>query len=199
MFRGVANAALALLLAGVPVYAEVASPDVEPRSYLSPTDEIEPAPRIPPVTQPKPMERTRLGQPADAAPAERTTPSPKRATPAARHATEPRRVMVQRRATAPRRMARKHTAASARRVARAPSSPDTSLSTIFTQPRYDARTPPNTLAPRSGPTGGDPATRRAMTYNYAPVLPATAPPAFGGAPCPTRSRTSLAALFACTR
>lgn len=188
MSRGLARAALALLLAGVPARAEVAAPDAEPRSYLSPTDEIEPAPRVPPVTQPKPMERTRLGQPADAAPADRATPPPAHVTPPSRRVTEPRRV------AAPRRTARKPAATPPRRLARTPVSPDTSLSTIFTQPRSDENAPPRTLAPQAGPSADAPPAPRPMTFNYAPV-----PPVRDAAPCPTRSRTSLGALFACTR
>ncbi len=182
MSKMIAAAALAAFvgLAGTPALAQGTSPapDVEPRNHLSPTDETEATPRVPPVTHPKPMERTRMGEPVESAP--KSVAPPERATQAGtappRKATA-QRVAPQRKATAP------------RRVVRAPrEDDDTSLSTIFTQPRNDTRTPPSTLAPRAGPS-------RAMTYNYAPV----SPPDFDGAPCPTRSRTSLGALFACTR
>ena len=188
--------ATALLLVAAPAFAEVAPPAAEPRSYLSPTDEIEPSPRTPPVTHPKPMPRTRMGQPVEAAPAERTAPPP--AAKPQRAAPAPRRVATPRRATPPRRTARRHTAAPARRIARTPASPATSLSTIFTQPRYDAHAPLRALAPQSGPATVAPP-RRPITYNYAPVPPALAPARPDEAPCPTRSSTSLGALFACTR
>lgn len=193
----VSSVAMALLLAASPAFAEVSPPAVEPRSYLSPTDELEPAPRVPPVTQPKPMPRTRMGQPVEAAPAERAAPPP--ATKPEHAAPAQRRVSTPRRATAPHRAARRYTTPPARRIARMPAAPDTSLSTIFTQPRYDAHAPLKTLAPQSGPAAVAPPPRRAMTYNYAPVPPTLAPGRPDEAPCPTRSPTSLGALFACTR
>jgi hypothetical protein len=191
MTRTIAAAALLLLTgaAALPAAAETGAPAqgpaAEPRSYLSPTDETELAPRTPPVTHPKPMERTRMGEPADTAPANRAAPAERpSATPMAqpRRAAPPRKI-VQRRTMTP------------RRAVRAPHQPDTRLSTIFTQPRFDAHGPPGALAPQSGAHGFDPGARRAMTYNYAPAPPAT----FDDAPCPTRSRTSLGELFACTR
>jgi hypothetical protein len=193
MDRIIAAAALLLLTgaAALPATAETGAPaqrpDAEPRSYLSPTDETELAPRTPPVTHPKPMERTRMGVPAVSSPANRAAPAV-RVDPPAKPLAQPRRAaparkIVQRRTMTP------------RRSVRVPQQPDTRLSTIFTQPRSDANPPPGTLAPQSGARTFDPGARRAMTYNYAPAPPAT----FDGAPCPTRSRASLGELFACTR
>lgn len=183
MSKFFASAALSLLLGGIglPAFAEVAGPEAEPRSYLSPTDETEPSPRVPPVTQPKPMERTRMGEPVQAAPPERLAPPPGRVA-------QPRRTT-----TAPR-MAPRRAATSQRRIARTPAQTDTSLEGIFKQRRFDAAAPLDKLAPRSGPSAAAPPPRRPMTYNYAPPRPD-----FDGAPCATRSRTSLGALFACTR
>jgi hypothetical protein len=190
MSKLLASAALSLLLGGfcLPAFAEVAAPEAEPRSYLSPTDETEPTPRVPPVTQPKPMERTRMGVPAEAAPPERAAPSPKPEARPVRLAPPPGRMAQPRRTTAPR------TVTPQRRIARTPVPTDTSLEAIFKQRRFDATAPLDSLAPRSGPAASDPGRRPAMTYNYAP-----APPAFDGAPCPTRSPASLGALFACAR
>ncbi|KAB2845543.1 MAG: hypothetical protein F9K44_16930, partial [Hyphomicrobiaceae bacterium] len=65
MSRVLATATLVFFVgtASLPALAEVGmpGPEAEPRSYLSPTDESEPVPRVPPVTQPTPMKPTRLG------------------------------------------------------------------------------------------------------------------------------------------
>ncbi len=185
MNRTLATVALLLLTGGLsaPAFAETgaaAQPQAaEPRGDLSPTDETELAPKTPPVNTPKPMERTRLGEPPASEPANRAAPA-ERAAPPEKTLAQPRRAApprqsVQRRTTTP------------RRSVRAPQQPDTSLSTIFTQPRFDADKPLRALAPQSG--------RRPMTYYYATVPT----PEAGEAPCPARAGDSLGALFACTR
>ncbi len=178
MFKVFAGAALVFLLGAGAAFAE-------PRGDLSPTDEIEPTPRTPPVTEPKPMPRTYMGRPVDAAPP--TTATPKGATPPARLATK-----TPRHATAPRAA---RTAAPQRRIARTPPTPDMSLSTIFTRPRSAATAPPASVAPQGRPAADAPAQRPAMTYNYAPAPSAPA----DVAPCAARRGTSLGAMFACTR
>ena len=100
---------------------------------------------------------------------------------------------------------------------RAPVARDGSLTAYMRSlPRYG--TPPSLgdLAPASGPTYTYlPAPRTSTYYYYAPSAPTLGytadtpvppvPPGvftqqdFDGAPCPTRSRTSLGELFACTR
>lgn len=186
MIRTLSAAALLILTgaSALPVLAETGARTqpqaAEPRGDLSPTDDTELAPRTPPVNRPKPMERTRMGEPADPAPATRTAPAERAAPPERSLAQPPRtappRQTVQRRITAP------------RRVVRASPQPDTSLSTIFTQPRFDADAPLRGLAPQTG--------QRPPAYYYATV---PTPPLEVDAPCPTRSRDSLSALFACTR
>jgi hypothetical protein len=98
-------------------------PEAEPRNHLSPTDETEVTPRVPPVTTPKPMERTRMGEPVD--PARRVAPPDS--------AFSTTRTAPPRAATAKTVTPRRKTAAS-RGVVRAPRE-DERLSTIFTQPR----------------------------------------------------------------
>jgi hypothetical protein len=98
-------------------------PEAEPRNHLSPTDETEATPRLPPVTTPKPMERTRMGEPVEAAP--KAAP-PERAAPNAR--TAPPQAATAKRATPARKTA------APRRVVRPPPE-DESLATIFTKPR----------------------------------------------------------------
>lgn len=95
-------------------------PEVEPRNHLSPTDETEATPRVPPVTTPKPMERTRMGEPGEPAP--KVAP-PDSGTPATRTApaATTKKATAQRKPAAP------------RRVVRAPREDD-SLATIFTKP-----------------------------------------------------------------
>jgi len=191
MSRILATTALSLFVgAAFPALAQEKAPDAEPRSYTSPTDESEPMPRVPPVTQPKPLERSRLGQPSEAAPPDRSAP-PDRAVPPPKQVTAPKRAT-------PRSVTQGRAATPRRPIVRVERQ-DESLATIFTRPRYDPQAPLNTMAPRGGPSASDAGTRPAATYYYAPVPPAYTAPAFDGAPCPTRSRTSLAALFACTR
>ncbi|MFO0988015.1 MAG: hypothetical protein U1F37_11725 [Alphaproteobacteria bacterium] len=115
MYRFLAALTLTTALAAWPAAAQTGAPEpaAEPRSYLTPTDESEPAARTPPVTHPKPMERTRMGVPADAdtpprsAPAERADPAPKTGAAAARRGAAPDRAAADRaaadRAAAPRR------------------------------------------------------------------------------------------------
>jgi hypothetical protein len=109
-------------LAGSAALAQGTGPEAEPRNHLSPTDETEATPRVPPVTTPKPMERTRMGEPVEPAP--KVAP-PDSGTPATRTATQrsatAKKVTAQRKAAAP------------RRVVRAPREDD-SLATIFTKP-----------------------------------------------------------------
>ena len=183
MIRILATAALVLMASAsaLPAFAETGAPaqpqGAEPRGDLSPTDESELAPKNPPINNPKPMERTRMGEPAD--PALRTAPA-ERAAPPEKSVAQPRRA-------APARQSAQRAATAPRRSTRAPQQPDTSLSTIFTQPRFDADSPPRNLSPQGGP--------RPPIYNYATV-PA---PEAGEAPCPARAPASLGALFACTR
>lgn len=110
-------------LAGSTALAQgrAAGPVAEPRNHLSPTDETEATPHVPPITTPKPMERTRMGEPAEppqAAPPERATPAPGTTAPTrtAKRATPARKT------------------AAPRRMVRAPREDD-SLATIFTKPR----------------------------------------------------------------
>jgi hypothetical protein len=186
MIRTLAATALLILTgaSALPVFAETGAPAqpqaAEPRGDLSPTDDTELAPRTPPVNTPKPMERTRMGVPADSAPADRTAP--------AQHAAPPAKTLAQPRRAAPPRQSVQRRSVTPRRTVRAPQQPDTSLSTIFTQPRFDADAPLRGLAPQSG--------QRSMIYYYATV---PTPPEADDASCPTRSRDSLGALFACTR
>lgn len=189
MNRFLAALTLTTALAAWPAAAQTGAPEpaAEPRSYLTPTDESEPAARTPPVTHPKPMERTRMGVPADA-------DTPPRSAPAERADPAPKTVAQPRRAAAPRQTAQRRTAppptAPPRHAARPRQQPDTSLSTIFSRPRADTSGPPAGLAPQGGPRAERP---RADNYAAAPLSPS------GDVPCPARAAASLRALFACAR
>jgi hypothetical protein len=79
---------------------------------------------------------------------------------------------------------------------------DASLAALFRTRAFDVWAPVmGDRAPASGPVYSYmPETQR--YYYYAPPAPGfvgTALPAYDDPPCPTRSLTSLAALFSCTR
>jgi hypothetical protein len=188
MIRTLATAAFVLFAGAAvpPVFAETGAapqpPAAGPRSDLSPTDETELAPRTPPVNTPKPMARTRMGEPADLAPAHGTAPA-ERAAPPENGLAQPRRAAPARQAV------RRHAATMPRRTLPARQRTDTSLSAIFARPRFDADAPLRGPAPQSG--------RRPAAHHYAAVP--RPQPERDEAPCPTRARDSLAALFACAR
>jgi hypothetical protein len=184
MIRTLATAAFVLFAGAAvpPVFAETGAapqpPARGPRSDLSPTDETELAPRTPPVNTPTPMARTRMGEPADSAPANRTAPA-ERAAPPENGFAQPRRAAPTRR----------HAATAPRRILPARQRQDTSLSAIFTRPRFDVDVLLRGLVPQSG--------RRPAAHHDAAVPRPQAKR--DEAPCPTRARDSLAALFACAR
>jgi hypothetical protein len=203
MFRTILAAATAIpLLLGLGAHsaaAEDGAPE-PPRNRLSPTDDSELPPRtVPPLAPPQPLIQRRISEPPAAEPPPRAAPPEVKAPPPTTSSeTKPPQAKPQR-ATAKRVVTRqgKPQRATARVTVlrgtvqrRVPRQDDTSLGTLFTAK------PPG-LSPEAGP--------RTATYNYFGTSPAySAAPgapvqARNGAPCPTRSRTSLSTLFACAR
>lgn len=164
--------------------AEDASPE-PPRNRLSPTDDSElPQRTVPPLAPPQPLIQRRISEPPAAEP-----PPPPRAAPP--EAKPPQRAMKHRVATRrlvtkqvkPPRVTARQTPPTRRVIAvRTQRQDDTSLGALFTA----GPTPPS-RSPEAPPS--------ALTYNYF----GTPARQHDGATCPTRSRTSMSALFACTR
>jgi hypothetical protein len=166
--------------------AEDAAPE-PPRNRLSPTDDSElPQRTVPPLAPPQPLIQRRISEPSAeeprAAPPEVTAPPRAiKPQPAAQGAMKHRvatQRLVTKQAKPPRVTARQ---TPPRRViaVRTQRQDNTSLGALFTG------TPPS-RSPEAAPS--------APTYNYFGT-----PARQHGATCPTRSRTSISALFACTR
>jgi hypothetical protein len=194
MFRiTLAAAAVILLGLGAAATAQEAAPE-PPRNRLSPTDDSElPQRTVPPLAPPHPLIQRRISEPPAPEPPPQSalpqTKTPLRAKappqakpqPAMKHRVATKQLakpgkaqrVVARRAAPPR-----HAVA-----ARTYRQDDTSLGALFTA----GRTPPG-RSPEAPPS--------TLTYNYFGTTPA--PRGDDAAPCPTRSRTSLSALFTCT-
>ena len=202
MFRTILAAAIAIpLLLGLGAFsaaAEDGAPE-PPRNRLSPTDDSELPPRtVPPLAPPQPLIQRRISEPPEADPPPRAAPPEVKAPPPTTSETKPPLAKPQRgtakrvvtRQGKPQRATAPVTVLRGTVQRRVPRQDDTSLGTLFTAK------PPG-LSPEAGP--------RVLTYNYLGMSPASsdtrsAPAqARNGAPCPTRSRTSLSTLFACAR
>jgi hypothetical protein len=185
MFRSILAAAAAILLAlGLEAPSAAAQDAEPPRNRLSPTDDTElPERTAPPLAPPQRLVPRWISDPQPPAMMPETKPAQAKQS----HAAPKRAVAATpKRATKPTAKARRMTARRAppRRVvaARPPRQDSTSLGALFTRPG----TPPG-VSPEAPPG--------TLTYNYL----ATPAAKRRGAPCATRSRTSLSALFTCAR